>query len=645
VRVTRFVVRSWRNLRDVDLHVDPTAPLVCLVGENGTGKSASLELLSAAAHQFGIAQGVEMARGDPFDEQHDIEVLIQVPLIEVELPDHLRQRLEDEGETWGGQLRLVSRRSSSTGERNVFADGVNSQGLSIEIAQIVVNQIRQRQETQLLYLDADRAYPPLQIEAHRLVDIWQHPWASAEFTRQWSHRPTRTLYEEWIKYFIGLEEQCATQLTTAIRQARDHGFPDPAFEDPFDGYRTTLNQVLPHLRFVGVESSAQQRTPLFDSAGMNLAFSRLSGGEREIAFLVGQIERFQLRRGLLLIDEPELHLNPDLLRNWLAFLRDTVKNGQVWIATHSLEAVEVAGPSSTFVFERDPGSRTVTNPTLLEGRPVLSALSAAVGSPAFAISRLRFVYVEGDRQSRERERFFTLSGDQDTNRFLEGGSCGEVIRRLGYLKDLAADTDEQLRIGGVIDRDFRTAAERLRLKSEGAVHVLGCHEIENVYLYPKTVAVLLKRAGRDPNDAKVVVQECADGLAGLWVAQHAAAAFSINHEVPKPAITALSDATYSQLDAEWDNRKSSSASVIDSTVRQTWEQLLDAGWAAYQQDRLTDDWYRRCLGKQTLARVADALDFKSTDALERQIVQVWNSDNAELPADLVQLRDYVDGLG
>ena len=55
VQVIRVTIKAWRDLRDVELHVG-----VCLVGENGTGKSGVLELLSAAAHQLGIAQGVEM---------------------------------------------------------------------------------------------------------------------------------------------------------------------------------------------------------------------------------------------------------------------------------------------------------------------------------------------------------------------------------------------------------------------------------------------------------------------------------------------------------------------------------------------------------------------------------------------------------
>jgi ABC-type Mn2+/Zn2+ transport system ATPase subunit len=644
VRVSNLAIAEWRNLRDVKLQIDEDASLVCLVGENGTGKSAVLELLSAAAHDLGIAQGVEMARGNPLEEPHEVEVVVHVPTEDLDFPDDLKTQLAQSDQPWGGGLRFASnRKADGSQHRAITAVGI-AEGLAQQVGATVVKILRQRKETQHLYLDADRAYPPMQIEPHRYGEIWQQEWSSPEFTRQWAYRPTRTLYEEWMKFFLGVEERSATEHVTAIRRARDADRPEPTFVDPFDGYRKTLHDVLPHLRFVGVESGGQRRTPLFDSAGLEMTFSRLSGGEREIAFLVGQIERFRLRRGLLLIDEPELHLNPDLLRNWLAFLRDTVKEGQVWIATHSLEAVEVAGPASTFVFERDPTSRTVTAPTLLAGRPVLSALSAAVGSPAFAIARLRFIYVEGDRQSRERERYHAVCGNPEANRFLEGGSCNEVIRRLRDVRTLAAETDEQLHVGGVVDRDFRSDDERFKLQAEETVHVLGCHEVENLYLQPEGIGVLLERAGRPPKDALTVIKQAADHFAGLWVAQNAASTFSRDHAIPKQAITALSGATWPQLDADWGGLRAASVTAIDIPFQHDWTTLLDSAWATYNSERLADDWYRKCLGKQTLGRLSIALDFRSSDVLERQVVALWIAAAVEPPFDLVELRAYVAQL-
>jgi predicted ATPase len=532
VRVTQLKIGSWRNLRDVDLAVYQDSALVCLVGENGTGKSAILELLSASAHEFGISQGVETNRGNAFNEPHDIAVSVRVST--ASLPTTVA-RAQAWGEDWDGRLEL---RSAYGSARSVLAQGVADAGHATDIGRAAVEELRQRNETQHLFLDSDRAYPPTTFQPQQLVEIWQQDYTDPAFTKQWSYRPSRTLYEEWTKYLVSTEERAGSRLISEIRLARANEQPDPIFVDPFLNYRDLLRKVMPHLQFLGIQSSGPQRTVRFDSAGLELNFSQLSGGEREIAFLIGQVDRFRLQHGLMLVDEPELHLNPDLLRIWLAFLRDTILDGQVWFATHSLEAVEIAGPESTFVFERDQGTRLVSNPRILSGRPVLSALSAAIGSPAFSLSKLLFVFIEGDRQSRERERFYSVCGMPERNRFLEGGSCEEVIRRFGTVKELAAETGEQLRVGAVIDRDFRTDEEAARLSADVGVHVLGCHEIENVFLDLQGLTVLLDHVGKRPEIAERVVRDAGDRFAGLWIAERTVAGYA--GFIPKEAKTVLS---------------------------------------------------------------------------------------------------------
>jgi hypothetical protein len=109
----------------------------------------------------------------------------------------------------------------------------------------------------------------------------------------------------------------------------------------------------------------------------------------------------------------------------------------VWIATHSLEAAEVAGGEATFVLHRDPATRRTARAEAVADSPALALLSASVGSPAFSLHDAQFVLIEGDRQNRERARFHEVCGNQDSHRFLESGGCEEVLRRLRVLKDLA----------------------------------------------------------------------------------------------------------------------------------------------------------------------------------------------------------------
>jgi hypothetical protein len=188
---------------------------------------------------------------------------------------------------------------------------------------------------------------------------------------------------------------------------------------------------------------------LFNTTGLELSFNQLSGGEREIAFLVGQIDRFGLREGLFLLDEPELHLNSDLIRSWVEYLTGTVETGQIWLATHSLEAVEAAGKNACFVLERDETTRKVNKLTRLDSLPVVAALSRAVGTPAFSIAKLRFAFIEGEEEVGERERFRKLAGTPPDIRFMEGGSCTDVVRRVASIQTLAKESGAEIRIGGI----------------------------------------------------------------------------------------------------------------------------------------------------------------------------------------------------
>lgn len=640
MRIVNVEVARWRNLEGVALAVPSEARLVCLVGENGSGKSTVLELISYAAHHLGLSSGVESPRGDPSQDEHEFSVTAVLPQ---EIADAACADVAAPGSlAWDGTIRLLSVVTSQTGHRlEKHAVGIE-EPYAAPLAERAVARMRARPETQHLYLDADRAYPPVQIQPHQFGEIWSQDWASPDFTRQWSYRTTKTLYEEWHKYFIATEEKFAADYVADTRRAIQSATARPDFVDPFDSYRGSVLQVLPHLNFVGIQTTGATRTIVFDSAGLELPFSKLSGGEREIAFLVGQIERFGLRNGLLLIDEPELHLNPDLLRTWVAFLRDTVLDGQVWVATHSLEAVEVTGPDASFVFERDPINRITRSVAPLGARPVISALSAAIGAPAFSLSRLRFVLIEGDRQSRERERFYDVCGEPDINRFIEGGSCHEVIRRLEYVRDLAAETGEQLRVGGVIDRDFRSDAEVGTLESTSSIHVLGCHEVENLFLSPETLQVLASRSGSTTADAPTMLLESSDELAGLWVAQRAASL--VTGPRPKSALSTWSGLGWRDVADRTDDYLTANRSDFEDEAFDNWEAEIRAAIDDYRMKREQAELWLHCLGKQVAAKVAPRLGFRSASFLYSSAVQLWRAGEVSVPAPVLALREYLASL-
>jgi predicted ATPase len=644
VKLTRVKIEQWRNFRAVDINVPADASLVSLVGENGTGKSNILEFIAAACVTFGLATGAEQRRGDPFAEPHEAEFVLALPprygegLATQVLPDDVAGCLDE----WDGTLILQTKRDDAGPSSQVYAGGLPPGHPREWLASTLLATLRQEHEIYHVYLDADRSYPPVPIAAHVLADSWTQPYESTDWNKQWAWRATRTLFEEWMKYFLSLETKTATRFLAATRDAQQQGAEPPVFQDPFAEFASSVKAVLPHLSFRGVDT--ENRTIAFDTSGTPLTFDRLSGGEREISFLIGQVERFQLRRGLFLIDEPELHLNPDLVRIWVAFLRDTVTDGQVWIATHSLEAVEVAGPAATFVLEREPETRTVVRADPLSARPVISALSSALGSPAFSISQRRFVYVEGERRARERERYQMVVDNPSESRFIEAGTGKDVIRSVAVLRVLAAESDEPLRVGGVLDRDFTTDEEADDIEAREGVHVLRAHEIENLFLHPPTLGVLLARSGRVPEEALDIIRATSDRFAGMWILQAAVRRAGIRDVRSELRALAGSKA--------WGTVETDSEATLASLVQahhdgaehEALSVALEDAVEAYRGHRDTEDLWKVCLGKQTLGAIAAPIGMSGQLTVERSVGLVWANEAAAVPDEVATLRAYVGHL-
>jgi len=644
MRIIDISIEQWRNFNNVSIQAPTDATLVCLVGENGTGKSNILELISAVAHRLGISPGVEIPRGDPFSELHSFSVSIQFnETMDGLLDEQQFQQFTQNGVSWNGVLTVTSNKSEQGQHvQQLLADGDGDEVQRVNLANQLIQKLNERKNTHYLSLDADRAYPPIQIRPQDYATALSEDWETPQKKKHRAFAPTRTMYEEWVKFFLAKETQDATKLQQAERRAKELGDPRPEFVDGFDPYKLAVKKVLPHLNFVGIDTV--HKTLVFDSSGLELKFTNLSGGEREISFIIGQIERFQLHQGILLIDEPELHLNPDLLRNWVAYLRDTVEDGQVWISTHSLEAVETSGPSSSFVLERTKDTRIVENIRSLSDCPVLSVLSAAVGSPAFSLSNLKFVFIEGDRQGREKERFYSLYGDSRYVRFIEGGGCTEVSKKLSAVRELAVEADEQLFVGGVIDADFRTQEMIDELQEKTPVFVLGCHEIENLYLHPSALQVICDRAGIERN-IQEIIRDASDNFAGLWALQRTILNTTVKIE-PERALNQSGAQNWNAINADTAQYivNVCDTSGLAGDDLDAFTQDLNASIDEYRNIRVTENLWKLCMGKQTLRIVYQEFGMSSVESLQNNIARIWENGEAIVPDELAALREYINSI-
>jgi hypothetical protein len=110
----------------------------------------------------------------------------------------------------------------------------------------------------------------------------------------------------------------------------------------FSTYVDTINGLLDNVEIRVDEETFTVYYTFDPSADGPLAVSGISSGESELIALTIEALVFSLdlgpaTRGLLLIDEPDVHLHPDLQARWMVFLVDLVDKHDfdVLVATHS----------------------------------------------------------------------------------------------------------------------------------------------------------------------------------------------------------------------------------------------------------------------------------------------------------------------
>jgi energy-coupling factor transporter ATP-binding protein EcfA2 len=208
---------------------------------------------------------------------------------------------------------------------------------------------------------------------------------------------------------------------------------------------------------------------------------------------------------LLIIDEPEIYLHPDVQRQLLTLLRGI--GPDILIATHSTEMMTEADPSEILIIDKDRRSAK----RLYDVKGVQDALERVGSVQNITLTRLarnrRVLFVEGINDFAMLRRFARClglaqlaSGTDITAVESEGFSSWERIRALawGFERTLG----RSITLGAIFDRDFWCAEEIALIMTElkktlAFSHIHGRKEIENYLLVPTVIDRALRHAVED----------------------------------------------------------------------------------------------------------------------------------------------------
>ncbi|WP_190008523.1 ATP-dependent nuclease [Streptomyces anulatus] len=141
--------------------------------------------------------------------------------------------------------------------------------------------------------------------------------------------------------------------------------------------------------------------------GNHHALSDLSSGEHEALGLMYMVRRLAMSGGILLVDEPELHLHPALQTTILEMIETGSDSSQLWLSTHSPNLINSA-PVDSLISIASGGDEGNQATRIQDKTSRLELLNDLGVTPSAWLQHDRIIVVEGPTDKRYLELIFPV---------------------------------------------------------------------------------------------------------------------------------------------------------------------------------------------------------------------------------------------
>lgn len=570
MKIEQLEIRNFRAIDHVAIDSDST--MVVIAGPNGCGKSCVLDAIRLAKSAYGGY--------DP----HEFRNWLGEFQIDPNSPDDMRKVLRDK--TRSAQVRVVvSLHPNEVEYLRSNADDIGERtAVGIVLPGVLFEEWRQRvqasgQHAQQIVAQIQRLAKSLSTELSQQIastshqgvfDI--HPTGSVSLSPNlvlqavWSiyepqsigivdyHGPQRyfsreslggvhlslrtqeegqrqsVLYNYAAKY-ANIKTQMATEYVIhALRQ--QGGNPLRGRELLSKTLQELFHRFFPGKKFQGVSANDQGELEFAVTVpgGDKHDINDLSSGEKEILFGYLRLRNNAQHQSIILLDEPELHLNPKLIQGLPQFYEKYVGtdlDNQIWTVTHSdaflREAISSSGTKVLHMREATPDLMGRNQIQEISGRKEEeNAILELIGDIAGYRPGGKIVVFEGEGSEFDKRMTAKLFPVFDRKMNFVSGGNRATVRRLHEVLDVQSDRTRMT--FSIVDRDD---AAHLDANEERGMFTWDVYHIENYLLEPSIILEVLNRSSldgtafeneREVEEAlKVIAQEQIEDMVEDWV--------------------------------------------------------------------------------------------------------------------------------
>ena len=303
--------------------------------------------------------------------------------------------------------------------------------------------------------------------------------------------------------------------------------------DPLDPFQVAFCQLLAPKKLADVDIKNQTLSYRVDDSKLNI--DSLSSGEQEVVNIVFDFILRKPSNSIVVFDEPELHLHPELSHKLIQTLRRTGENNQFIFCTHSPDIITASLDSSVIFLappKEDHSNQAIPVAEDDETNQALRRLGQSVGIIALG---KRIVLIEGGHNSLDKQLYGAILEDQFPNLVLVPSSGKTQITSFstvldGVLRRAIWGVDFFM----VCDRDAIAPSkdrEAIESESDKRLRVLDRYHIENFFLDESVLAQVFEdQVGdtdwlRDPEKIRLKLIELARPMVPYTLALYTAVHF------------------------------------------------------------------------------------------------------------------------
>jgi predicted ATP-binding protein involved in virulence len=403
MKVKRLKMNSFRGIGDLTLDFDDIGPTV-LIGVNGVGKSRILDCLAILLSQYtGRVQDDSSTRSlseqDITNGHKETQIEITISLTEGEDITWSLSQERQEGKSAQSPatrleaIKLLADISSKERLQNLSRGGKDLRKFleAVEVLSQEVDEVSQEplekvvDEINSKLANNENASIPLAVYYPVNRAVLDMPLEiSEEYLMTQRNAYDQALTGGRID-FKGFFEWFRNQEDLENQFRRDN----PSHRDKqLEAVRGAVSSLQPDFSDLRVERSPLRMT--VKKQGQELIVNQLSDGEKCLLALVGDLARRLAianpgleeplqGKGVILLDEIELHLHPKWQRQIISSLTRTFPNCQFIITTHSPQVLSHVKPDSIYLLQATPDGIVTEQPENSFGRDSNQILEDLMG--------------------------------------------------------------------------------------------------------------------------------------------------------------------------------------------------------------------------------------------------------------------------